>query len=120
AFKQAITDALKRGSPGFRKVVGLWAPPAAPPIFPEGMPQAQQRMPPPQGFQQLQKMLEESYEVKGVALDAGVPDEIDVLVLAGPADLDAKAAEHVDQFVMRGGSLVVLAGGHRLALDFFK
>src|SRR5206468_3050355 len=36
------------------------------------------------------------------------------LVLAGPANLDAKSVENVDQFVMRGGALVVLAGRYRL------
>jgi ABC-2 type transport system permease protein len=120
AFKEAITDALKRGAPGFRKVVGLWIPPTPPPMFLEGMPQQQQRVPPPQTFQRLQKALSESYEVKNVALDARVPDEIEVLVIAGASNLDQKAAESVDQFVMRGGSLVLLSGAHRLALEPFR
>lgn len=120
AFKEAITDALKRGSPGFRKVVGLWVPPPSPPMFLEGQPVPQQRMPPAQAFQRLQKRLEESYEIRPVALDARVPDDVDALVLAGPVSLDAKAAEHVDQFVMRGGSLVVLAAHHRLGIDFMR
>lgn len=120
AFKEAITEALKRGSPGFRKVVGLWTPPPAPPMFLEGMPTPQQRLPPPQVFQQLQRQLAGAYEVRPVALDARVPDDVGVLLLAGPASLDAKAAEHVDQFVMRGGSLIALAGRHRLSIDFMR
>jgi ABC-2 type transport system permease protein len=115
AIKSAITDALKRGSPGFRKVVGVWTPPpmGQQPQF-EGMPP--QQMPPPQAFQLLSRELGESYELRNVKLDARVPDSVDVLVLAGPADLDAKAAENVDQFVMRGGALVVLGGRFRPAL----
>ena len=80
----------------------------------EGMP-PQQGMPPPQSFQNLQRALAGTYEVRGVGLDGKIADDLDVLVLAGPASLDAKAVEHVDQFVMRGGALVVLAGRYRLA-----
>jgi ABC-2 type transport system permease protein len=114
AIKSSITDALKRSSPGFRKVVGMWVPPAPPPLmFGEGAPP--QRRPPPQTFEVLQEALAAGYEVKSVGLDARVPDDVQVLVLCGPSDLDAKAAEHVDQFVMRGGALVVLGGRFRLA-----
>ena len=112
AIRTAITEALERGMPGFRKVVGLWTPPPlGGPQMMEGMPP--QQMPPPQGFQYLQRELSEGYELRPVRLDGKVPDAIDVLVLAGPAELDAKAAEAVDQFVMRGGALVVLGGRFR-------
>jgi ABC-2 type transport system permease protein len=115
AIKASITEALKRSSPGFRKVVGLWVPPPAPPLmFGEGAPP--QQMPPPQSFEVLREALAAGYEVKTVGLDARVPDDVQVLLLGGPANLDAKAAEHVDQFVMRGGALVVLGGRFRLAL----
>lgn len=112
ALKSAITDTLKRASPGFRKVVGLWTPPplGQTQMMPD-MPM--QQLPPPQVFQILQRELAESYEIHPVKLDARVPDTVDVLVLAGPSELDAKAAENVDQFVMRGGSLVVLGGRFR-------
>ncbi|HWO23583.1 MAG TPA: Gldg family protein [Kofleriaceae bacterium] len=113
AIKSAITDALKRSSPGFRKVVGMWVPPAPPPLmFGEGAPP--QRVPPPQTFEALQEALSSGYEVRTVALDARVPDDVQVLLLCGPANLDAKAAESIDQFVMRGGALVVLGGRFRI------
>jgi ABC-2 type transport system permease protein len=79
----------------------------------EGMPPRQ--MPPPQTFRTLEKALAGNYEVRAVTLDAPVPDDVEALVLAGPANLDAKAARNVDQFVMRGGALVALAGHYRLA-----
>jgi ABC-2 type transport system permease protein len=110
----ALVDGLKRAAPGFTRVVGLWQPPADQAMQgTEGMPP--QQMPPPQTFQQLEAALAGNYEVRSVVLTAPVPEDVEVLVLAGPANLDAKAAEHVDQFVMRGGSLVALAGRHRLA-----
>jgi len=113
-LKTAVTEGLKRAAPGFTRVVGLWSPPAPPPMPPmQGMPP--QEMPPPQAFHTLRRALSGNYEVRDVALSAPVPDDIEALVLAGPASLDAKAAEHLDQFVMRGGALVALAGRYRIS-----
>ena len=112
-LKTAVVDGLKRAAPGFTRVVGLWSPPAAPPAPPmQGMPP--QQMPPPQQFHNLQRALAGNYEVRDVVLTAPVPDDVDALILAGPASLDAKAVENIDQFVMRGGALVVLVGRFRL------
>lgn len=113
-LKKALEEGLKRAAPGFTRVVGLWTPPAPPPIpMMEGMPP--QHMPPPQSFRTLREALSASYEVRDVQLAAPVPDDIEALVLAGPATLDAKAAEHVDQFLMRGGAIVMLAGHYRIS-----
>ena len=112
-LKNVLIEGLKRGAPGFTRVVGLWSPPAPPPMNMHGMPP--QNLPPPQAFRLLERALSGHYEVRDVQLTARIPDDVEVLVLGGPANLDAKAVEHVDQFVMRGGSLVVLAGRHRLA-----
>jgi len=113
-LERQLREGLERAAPGFTRVVGLWSPPSGPslPMF-EGMPP--RHMPPPQTFRALREALSGNYEVRDVLLDVPVPDDIETLVLAGPANLDAKAAEHVDQFVMRGGALVVLAGRYRLA-----
>jgi gliding motility-associated transport system permease protein/gliding motility-associatede transport system auxiliary component len=114
-LKNALVDALKRGAPGFTRVVGLWSPPQAPPMPPMGEGMPPQQMPPPQQFQQIQRALSGNYEVREVSLGARIPDDIEVLVLGGPANLTPKEAEAVDQFVMRGGALVALAGHYRLA-----
>jgi ABC-2 type transport system permease protein len=113
-LKRAITEGLKRAAPGFSRTVGLWTPPA-PPAAPEmqGMPPQQQQ--PPQRFEELRAALAANYEVRDVELGQRLGDDVDVLVLAGPSQLDAKAAEAIDQFVMRGGALVALAGSYRLA-----
>jgi ABC-2 type transport system permease protein len=113
-LKAALEEGLKRAAPGFTRVVGLWTPPApqAMPMM-QGMPPQQQ--PPPESFQMLEKALGGNYEVRPVTLDAPVPDDIEALVLAGPASLDTRSAQNVDQFVMRGGALVALAGRYRLA-----
>ncbi|HEY0991098.1 MAG TPA: Gldg family protein [Kofleriaceae bacterium] len=113
-LKTALNEGLKRAAPGFTRVVGLWSPPAPPPRpMMQGMPPQEQ--PPPQQFRALHQALAGNYEVRDVQLFSPVPDDIEALVLAGPASLDAKAVENIDQFVMRGGSLVVLAGRYRFA-----
>jgi len=103
-LKTSLVDGLKRAAPGFTRVVGMVTPAAASP-----------QMPPPQSFETLRRALDGNYEVRDVALAQPVPDDVETLILAGPANVDATAAEHLDQFVMRGGSLVVLAGKYRLA-----
>ncbi len=113
-LKAAVIEGLKRAAPGFTRVVGLWSPPAPPPMpMMQGMPP--QEMPPPQSFRSLHRALSGNYEVRDVQLTAAVPDDVEALVVAGPASLDAKAAEYLDQFVMRGGALVLLDGRFRLA-----
>jgi ABC-2 type transport system permease protein len=113
-LKAAVTEGLKRAAPGFTRVVGLWSPPAPPPMPPmQGMPP--QEMPPPQTFRNLHRALAGNYEVRDIQLSLPVPDDVEALVLAGPASLDARSAENLDQFVMRGGALVALAGRYRLA-----
>ena len=113
-LKNAVIEGLKRAAPGFTRVVGLWSPPAPPPMPQmQGMPP--QEMPPPQAFRTLQRALSGNYEVREVSLASPVPDDIEALVLAGPASLDPKSVENLDQFVMRGGALVALAGRYRIA-----
>jgi ABC-2 type transport system permease protein len=115
-LKNELTDGLKRAAPGFTRVVGVWVPPAMPsqpnPSM-QGMPPRE--MPPPQTFDSLKREFAGNYEVQDVQLQDPVPDDVEVLVLAGPSGLDATAVQNVDQFVMRGGALVVLAGRYRLA-----
>jgi ABC-2 type transport system permease protein len=116
SMKTSLVEGLKRVAPGFTKVVGLWTPPAPPPEPPQMQGMQPQQMPPPQNFDELRGALDATYEVRDVQLDDGrVPDEVEVLVLAGPVDLSPAAVTAVDQYVMRGGSLVVLAGHYRLA-----
>jgi ABC-2 type transport system permease protein len=114
-IRAAITEGLKRAAPGFMRTVGLVVPPAEPMAMPhQGMQPQQPR--PPQGFTQLRRALEAEYEVRMLELDDDIPPEIDAIVLAGPADLSGAAVRRIDQFVMQGGGLIVLAGRYRLDL----
>ncbi|PKM06024.1 MAG: hypothetical protein CVV17_02595 [Gammaproteobacteria bacterium HGW-Gammaproteobacteria-7] len=45
------------------------------------------------------------------------PSDVDVLVVISPAGLDDKARYAIDQYLMRGGAVIVGAGNYSLALD---
>lgn len=113
-LEKSLQEGLERGAPGFTRVVGMWTPPAPPPMpMMEGMPP--QHMPPPQSFRALREALSASYEVRDVPLASPVPEDVEALVVAGPANFEPKMVEHLDQFLMRGGSVVMLAGRFRPA-----
>ncbi|HUS68318.1 MAG TPA: Gldg family protein [Kofleriaceae bacterium] len=118
ALKEAFVEGLKRAAPGFVKTVGLWTPPAEQPQQQQMPGQPPPRGQPPQSFNNLREQLSQNYEVVTPDLASGsIDDSVEVLVLAGPADLDDKAKRAVDQFVMRGGALIVLDGRYRLNLE---
>ena len=117
SLRSAIRAGIERMAPGFLTVVGLVTPkpiqenPAMP-----GM-----ESPPPrpvQGFEFLRRRLSNNYRVRPVNLDTGtVPDNIDVLLVAGPDDIGDEAQVAIDQFLMRGGAVVMLVGQYRLDRD---
>lgn len=118
SLKEAIVDGLKRAAPGFIKTVALWVPKAAPPRQQQmpGMPQPSPHA--PQNFQMLRQKLSGDYKVVAADLSSGhVDDDAQVLVLAGPADFGPTEQRAVDQFLMRGGAVIVLDGRYRLNLE---
>jgi ABC-2 type transport system permease protein len=112
-LRTEITAALKRLVPGFLKTVGLVVPP------PETPPQPNPMMRRPRDtsrrFDMLREKLAETYTVKEVDLkDGRVPGEVDVLFLLGPQGLDEKQRFAVDQYLMRGGAVVLCSGAFTL------
>ena len=104
--RSAVESALKRSSSGFLQVVGLWTPPAVPTQDMFG--QTQQ---PLSSWQQVSQVLQQEYEVRSVDLSTGsIAPDIDVLVVVGPQDLDEKSLYAIDQYLMRGGALILAAG----------
>ena len=109
--RKELEASLGRHAPGLLKTVGLVISDPKPqrPAYP-GMPQ-----PPPQGlkYERMRQLLTGTYEVTKLDLKSGrVPGHIDVLALLNPQDLDEKARYAIDQFLMRGGSVLVVAGKH--------
>jgi ABC-2 type transport system permease protein len=105
--RSAVESALKRSSSGFLQVVGLWTPPETPTQDMFG-----QTQPAISSWNQVRQVLEQEYEVRTVDLSSGsIEPDIDVMVIVGPQDLDEKSLYAIDQYLMRGGALV-LATGH--------
>jgi ABC-2 type transport system permease protein len=114
--REAIEAALRRYTPGFLKTVGVVAP--APEMSPEMVMQYQMQgmrppAPPPE-FQQATLFLGQDYRVRDVTLAAegGVPAEVDLLLVLKPRDLTEKAVFHLDQYLMRGGRIILCSGAY--------
>jgi ABC-2 type transport system permease protein len=111
AIREAIENSLRRHTPGFLKTVGVVTsdPPEIPPQV-----RMQMQLPPqpPPEFQDLKGYLQQEYQVKDVSLDGpgGVPSDVDVLLVLKPKNLTEAALFALDQYVMRGGRVVLASG----------
>lgn len=107
-IKTEIEGALKRMIPGYLPLVAVVTP--DPPFNPM-MAQMGQR-PPPSDFNTMQQFLEGDYEIRQVRFegnDITIPRNAGVLLLVRPGEIPEAALYEIDQFVMRGGRLVVCA-----------
>ena len=103
-FKHSMDAALKRMMPGFLRNLGLSTPPAGGGFNP----MMGQMGGGGKQFQAIQKKLEDSYSVKTVDLDSGVvPSDIDVLLVVAPHQFHDKQIFAMDQFLMKGGTVVL-------------
>jgi ABC-2 type transport system permease protein len=116
SLREQVEAALKREVPGFLKTVGVVAP--GPTLPPEVLMQLRMQgrnvnQPPPE-FDQLKSRLRQDYSVRDVSLDApeGVPGDVDVLLVIKPRGLSERAVYALDQYVMRGGRLILLSGSY--------
>lgn len=105
ALKQGIESGLKRFSVGFLRTVALTT---APPE-PHYTPQTGFKMEPEKHFDLLKNQLTANYAVNPTDLKSGtVPDETDLLFMAAPKELDEKQLFAVDQFLMKGGTVILM------------
>lgn len=110
-IRNEIESVIKRNAPGSMKTVGIWNPPEEAVPSPFGG-----YVNPISTWSTVRAQLGQSYNVKPVDLSAGVvPNDIDVLVLIGPSNFTDVERFAVDQFLMRGGALIVAAGQYRLS-----
>ncbi len=113
AVRDSIESALKRTASGFLKVVGLWTPPATPTQDMFG-----QQQQPLAAWNRIRQQLEQEYTIQSVDLSTGIPPaDIDTLVVVLPQNLGDKERFAIDQFLMRGGSLIVAAGNYKIDVD---
>lgn len=111
-IRQEIEATLKRTGSGFMKTIGLWIPEPTPPQVP-----MMQQMP-TQQYQFFQQMLRENYNLKNIDLSSGwVAGDVDVLLIVAPQQMTDIEKLAIDQYLMRGGSVVALVGNYGLDLN---
>ncbi len=112
-IRTTLEAALKRSSAGFLKVVGLWTPPDTP--TPNAFGQAQPGL---KQYTAIADVLRQEYTVKPVDLSTGqVPGDVDVLLVVAPQNMTDADRFAIDQYLMRGGAVVVAAGNYALNPD---
>ncbi len=115
-IRDAILEGLRHESSLFIKTVGIVAPEGFT-IPAQNQFEQPRQIPPPQGFDLLRKHLRDNYKVEDLDLKGGaVPEGVDVLIVAGPDHLSENQQYAIDQFLMRGGTTIVLDGRFRLSL----
>ncbi len=100
-FRQALDASLKRFATGFTKVVAVVAPQVNPQMAQFGMAGPQ--------FRNLEAIVSENHTIRMEDIEDGeVTAEADVLVVVAPENLSARAVFAIDQYLMRGGSVVLI------------
>lgn len=110
SFRQSVEDGLQRFATGLLKAVGLVAPEASP-ATPFG--------PPPIGdtYQVLREVLAGEYEVRDVDLGDGVvPVDLQALLVIDPTGLSERAVFAIDQYLMRGGTVLLATSPNAVEL----
>jgi ABC-2 type transport system permease protein len=111
-IREVIQAALKRAVPGFLKNVAVWLPPSDPVLDPF----SNTEVPPISSWRMAAQQLGQSYTTQPADLETGqVSGNVDVLVLIAPQGITDVEQFAVDQFLMRGGAVVVAGGNFIIA-----
>lgn len=113
--RSAIENALKRTAGGFLKVVGIWSPPETPTQDMFG--QMQQ---PISTYRLIRQQLGQEYSLKEVNLSSGrVDTDVDALLIIAPQGFGDAERFAIDQYLMRGGTVIVATSNYKIAPDPF-
>ncbi len=109
-IRREVEAALKRTSSGFLQTVGIWTPPTDSPTY-----QMYQPQPRTDQYRLIKEILRENYNLESINLgDGRIPGNIDVLLVVAPQDLTDLELLAVDQYLMRGGSVIAMTGSYLL------
>ena len=100
-LEKATLAGVKRFAKGFLKTIGISVPPAKPPMPQYGMPGSGKH------FSILAKKLSEQFQIKPLMLENGISEDVDLLLLISPEKYNDKQLFMVDQFLMRGGTVIL-------------
>ncbi len=110
-----IESALKRTSSGFLKVIGIWVPPTT---TQDMYGQTQQTI---SSYQSALAQLNTDYELQYVDLSTGrIPDSFDAVVIIAPQNIGAVEQYAIDQFLMRGGAVIMAISPYKLDADYMN
>ena len=111
SLKRSLEAGLKRFAAGFGKTVAVSTPKVVPPMPQYGMPGS--GMP----FEVLKDVLGKEHTVTPTDLANGyAPEESDLLLVVAPEAMNDKQVFAVDQFLMRGGTVVVATAPYSVGL----
>ncbi|MEO0604250.1 MAG: Gldg family protein, partial [Myxococcota bacterium] len=111
--EQAIEAALRKATPGQLKKIAIFTEVPVNIPNPNLPPQFQQQKQP--DFRFLEQTLASEYEVERTQLDDGeVPQDVDVLFVGKTGQMSDTQRFAIDQYLMRGGAVVALAGAYRI------
>jgi ABC-2 type transport system permease protein len=110
-LKRQLEASLKRFTPGALHTVALYTPPSQQAMPQFGIPGGGAN------FQTLKRKLDESASVEMADLKNGrVPEQTDILFVTAPEELDDTQVFAIDQFLMKGGTVVVAASPYKTTL----
>lgn len=99
-LKRLVEEGIKRFAEGLLTSVAMHSPAPSVPQY-AGQPQSTAR------YNDLFDYLRNDFDVQTIDLRESVASDVDVLVVVGPNDLDPTQVFVIDQFLMRGGTVIV-------------
>jgi len=113
-LRQSFEAVFKRFSTGYLKTVGLVAPKIISPYLSQfGGPSGKSRH-----FDQLRNGLNKTLSVKEVNLKDGVvPEDVDVLLVLSPENMEDKELFAIDQFLMKGATVIFSTSPFEASLE---
>ncbi len=113
--RTTIETAVKRTASGFLKTIGVWIPPQTP--TQDAFGQTQQ---PLSSYNMVLEQLQKDYNLTLADLESGqVSSQIDTLLIIAPQDLQPVEQYAIDQFLMRGGAVILVVSPYKLDVDQF-
>ena len=114
----ALDSGLKRFAPGFVKNIVLVTPKADLNANPMQYQMMQAPPRPDKNFETLRQILLADFNVQNIDIkNQRIPDNTDVLMLLAPEDLTDDEILKIDQYLMRGGNLVISSANVKTKLE---
>lgn len=111
SLKRQIEASLKRFTPNALHTVALYTPPYQKPMPQLGIAGGGS------SYQMLERKLQESAAVEPAELkDGKVPEQTDILFVVAPESLDEAQVFAIDQFLMKGGTVVIASSSRKASM----